>query len=219
MKNLKLQTSIKFVLFTFALIMAIAVLWINSTIITNLREGNRKQIEKIAEYYSKELSDSEKQDYTYFAEVILPILYNFEFPIIITNEAEGDNSLFNFLTPINIKIKHKENSLEYIKEVKGLIKKMDKNFIPYEITGDDGTGTGNQIVYHKIHYGDQEIIKTSFGKFNAIVVSPVSNNDSSIIRNNGDMKIWFTNDENRYPIKIELKINYGRLVLLLNDIE
>ena len=37
---------------------------------------------------------------------------------------------------------------------------MDKNFIPYEITGDDGTGTGNQIVYHKIHYGDQEIIKT-----------------------------------------------------------
>ena len=66
---------------------------------------------------------------------------------------------------------------------------------------------------------DQEIIKTSFGKFNAIVVSPVSNNDSSIIRNNGDMKIWFTNDENRYPIKIELKINYGRLVLLLNDIE
>jgi len=66
---------------------------------------------------------------------------------------------------------------------------------------------------------DQEMVKTSFGKFNAIVVSPVSNNDSSIIRNNGDMKIWFTNDENRYPIKIELKINYGRLVLLLNDIE
>ena len=66
---------------------------------------------------------------------------------------------------------------------------------------------------------DQEMIKTSFGKFNAIVVSPVLNNDSSIIRNNGDMKIWFTNDENRYPIKIELKINYGRLVLLLNNIE
>ena len=58
---------------------------------------------------------------------------------------------------------------------------------------------------------DQEIIKTSFGKFNTIVVSPVLNN--------GDMKIWFTNDENRYPIKIELKINYGRLILILNDIE
>ena len=65
MKNFKLQTSIKFVLFTFALIMALAVLWINSTIISNLREGNRRQIEKIAEYYSNELSDREKQDYTF----------------------------------------------------------------------------------------------------------------------------------------------------------
>ena len=86
MKNFKLQTSIKFVLSAFAIIMAIAVLWINSTVISNLREGNRRQIEKIAEYYSKELSDSEKLDYTYFADVILPVLYNFEFPIIITNE-------------------------------------------------------------------------------------------------------------------------------------
>ena len=113
MKNIKLQTSIKFVLFTFALIMAIAVLWINSTIISNLREGNRRQIEKIAEYYSKELSSNEKSDYTYFAEMILPILHNFEFPIIITNELGGKSSL-NFLPPINIDIKYKENTTEYI---------------------------------------------------------------------------------------------------------
>lgn len=157
MKNFKLQTSIKFVLFTFALIMAIAVLWINSTIISNLREGNRRQIEKIAEYYSKELSNTEKSDYTYFAEMILPILHNFEFPIIITNEVE-ENSSLNFLPPINIDIKHKENTENYIKEVKKLIQTMDQNFMPCDIMGDDGRG--NQIVYHKIHYGDQEIIKT-----------------------------------------------------------
>ena len=157
MKNFKLQTSIKFVLFTFALIMAIAVLWINSTIISNLREGNRRQIEKIAEYYSKELSNTEKSDYTYFAEMILPILHNFEFPIIITNEVE-ENSSLNFLPPINIDIKHKENTENYIKEVKKLIQTMDQNFMPCDIMGDDGRG--NQIVYHRIHYGDQEIIKT-----------------------------------------------------------
>jgi len=62
-----------------------------------------------------------------------------------------------------------------------------------------------------------ELIKTPFGEFNTIVVSPVLNN-KTIIKNNGDMKIWFTNDQNRYPIKIELKINYGNLVLLLNTI-
>ena len=62
-----------------------------------------------------------------------------------------------------------------------------------------------------------ELIKTPFGEFDAIIVSPVLNN-KSLIKNNGDMKIWFTNDHNRYPIKIELKINYGNLVLLLNTI-
>ena len=159
MKNFKLQTSIKFVLSAFAIIMAIAVLWINSTVISNLREGNRRQIEKIAEYYSKELSDSEKLDYTYFADVILPVLYNFEFPIIITNEI-NDGSNIDFLPPINIDIKEKVNSQEYRDEVYRLIKQMDENFIPYEITGDDGSGEGSQIVYHKIHYGDQDIIRT-----------------------------------------------------------
>jgi len=63
-----------------------------------------------------------------------------------------------------------------------------------------------------------EIIKTALGLFNTIVVSPISN-DKTLIRNNGDMRIWFTNDHNRYPIKIELKINYGNLVLLLDSIK
>jgi len=159
MKNFKLQTSIKVVLFIFAFIMAISVLWINNTIISNLREANRRQIEKIAEYYSQELSDSQKSDYTYFAKMILPILHNFEFPIIITNEADS-SSLNNFLPPINIDIKFKKDSEEYREEVKRLISRMDENFVPYDITGDDGTGTGTQMVYHKIHYGDQDIIKT-----------------------------------------------------------
>ena len=159
MKNFKLQTSIKFVLSAFAIIMAIAVLWINSTIISNLREGNRRQIEKIAEYYSKELSDIEKSDYTYFADVILPVLHNFEFPIIITNEI-NDEPNPDFLPPINIDIKEKIGSQEYRDEVYKLIEQMDENFVPYDITGDDGSGEGTQVVYHKIHYGDQDIIRT-----------------------------------------------------------
>jgi len=159
MKNFKLQTSIKFVLSAFAIIMAIAVLWINSTIISNLREGNRRQIEKIAEYYSKELSDIEKSDYTYFADVILPVLHNFEFPIIITNEINNKPNP-DFLPPINIDIKEKIDSQEYRDEVYRLIEKMDENFVPYDITGDDGSGEGTQVVYHKIHYGDQDIIRT-----------------------------------------------------------
>ena len=57
------------------------------------------------------------------------------------------------------------------------------------------------------------------GNFESIVVSPISNTQKPLIKNNGDMKIWYTNDENRYPVKIEIKINYGKLILLLNNIE
>ena len=63
-----------------------------------------------------------------------------------------------------------------------------------------------------------EIIQTSIGEFETIVVSPISDN-KTLIRNNGDMKIWYTNDQNRYPVKIELKINYGNLVLFLNSVK
>ena len=63
-----------------------------------------------------------------------------------------------------------------------------------------------------------EIIQTSIGEFDTIVVSPISDN-KTLIRNNGDMKIWYTNDQNRYPVKIELKINYGNLILFLNSVK
>jgi len=66
---------------------------------------------------------------------------------------------------------------------------------------------------------NKEKIKTSFGEFDTIVVSPISSENLAAIKNNGDMKIWFTNDQNKYPIKIELKINYGKLVLRLHSIE
>ena len=75
--------------------MALSVLWINNTIISNLREGNRRQIEKIAEFYSEFLSESEvseggfnDKELQYAVEIIIPILNNFEFPIIIRTRED-----------------------------------------------------------------------------------------------------------------------------------
>jgi len=39
------------------------------------------------------------------------------------------------------------------------------------------------------------------------------------MNNKGDMKIWLTNDYKRLPLKIEIKLKHGSIVLLLNDIE
>ena len=60
MKEFKLQSSIKLVLFVFALAMVLIVLWINSSIISNLREGNRQQLEKIAKSGYESLNNQEK---------------------------------------------------------------------------------------------------------------------------------------------------------------
>ena len=166
MKNFKLQTSIKLVLFAFALAMALSVLWINNTIISNLREGNRRQIEKIAEFYSEFLSESEvseggfnDKELQYAVEIIIPILNNFEFPIIITTDLELENILQEDIYAVNnIEISYEKNTSEYIREIKKLIKQMDNSFIPYDITGVDLNG--DKIVLLKIHYGDQKIIKT-----------------------------------------------------------
>ena len=65
----------------------------------------------------------------------------------------------------------------------------------------------------------KEIINTSYGTYNTIVVSPKSIDNRSVLRNNGDMKVWFTDDLNRIPIRIEIKINYGSIVLSLEEIE
>ena len=81
MKEFKLQTSIKFALFIFAVTMAFIILWINATIIFNLREGNRQQLEKIAKSYSDSISNSTDEELAFIINILLPSL---NFPIIIT---------------------------------------------------------------------------------------------------------------------------------------
>ncbi len=166
MTNYKFQTSIKLVLLVFALSMAFSVLWINSTIISNLREGNRRQIEKIAEFYSELLSENDTndnelndEDLQYAVEILIPILNNFEFPIIITTNLEVDEISYGDIYAVsNVGLSYEKNTEQYIRQIKDMVRQMDSNFIPYNITALDSDG--NKTVLLKIHYGDQKIIKT-----------------------------------------------------------
>jgi len=166
MTNYRFQTSIKLVLLVFALSMAFSVLWINSTIISNLREGNRRQIEKIAEFYSELLSENETNDselndeeLQYAVEILIPILNNFEFPIIITTNLNVDEISYGDVYAINnVDLSYEKNTEQYLKQIKDMVRQMDSNFVPYDITALDSNG--DKTVLLKIHYGDQKIIKT-----------------------------------------------------------
>ena len=85
MREFKLQSSIKLVLFVFALAMVLIVLWINSSIISNLREGNRQQLGKIAKSYSESISNSTDEELKFIINILLPSL---NFPIVITTGDE-----------------------------------------------------------------------------------------------------------------------------------
>ena len=148
MREFKLQTSIKLALFVFALTIALVVLWINTTIINNLREGNRQQLEKIAKSYSQSISNSTDEELTFIINILLPSL---NFPIIITT---GDE----IYATMNIDIPYKKKSPKYLGEVKKLISEMDKTFKPFDITRINNSG--EKVLVSKIHYGDQKIIKT-----------------------------------------------------------
>ena len=63
-----------------------------------------------------------------------------------------------------------------------------------------------------------ETVKVPAGKYNCIKVVPYSNTSENIFKENGYMTAWLTNDEQKIPVKIELKTNIGDLVLKLKKI-
>ena len=66
---------------------------------------------------------------------------------------------------------------------------------------------------------EEEIITTPYGTYNTFIAVPKSLENKPILKNNGDMKIWYTSNKDRIPIKIEIKINYGSILLKLKNIE
>ena len=64
----------------------------------------------------------------------------------------------------------------------------------------------------------EEKIKVPAGKFNCIKVMPYSSDGEEIFKENGSMTAWFSNDEKRIPVKIELKTNIGNMILKLKKI-
>ena len=61
-----------------------------------------------------------------------------------------------------------------------------------------------------------EKIKVPYGTFECFNVKPI--NDKKLIKNNGVLEIWYTNDENKIPIKIKLNSKIGTFIMKLKKI-
>ena len=63
----------------------------------------------------------------------------------------------------------------------------------------------------------RETINTMAGTFPCLVVKPFREG-TTLLKNKGDMMIWFSDDKNRLPIQIRIKLKYGSMLLKLKDI-
>ncbi len=68
----------------------------------------------------------------------------------------------------------------------------------------------NKVYNMYIHYIGKEIIKTRYGKFNAIKLKPLLIKES-VFDGGEKMTIWITDDQNHIPLRIESPITVGTI--------
>ena len=79
------------------------------------------------------------------------------------------------------------------------------------------TTNGKKTTALKVEIERDVKVNVPAGSFNCNKVTPMKLNDKEF-KNRSQMSILFSNDENRYPVKIWLAIKYGSLVLELDNI-
>ena len=76
---------------------------------------------------------------------------------------------------------------------------------------------GKRITPFQIITKTKETINTMAGTFPCLVVKPFREG-TTLLKNKGDMMIWFSDDKIRLPIQIRIKLKYGSMLLKLKDI-
>ena len=64
----------------------------------------------------------------------------------------------------------------------------------------------------------KETIKVPAGRFNCFKIEPVSGDGKPLLKNNGVMRVWLSDDSLHLPIKIEQNTNIGTMVMKLKSI-
>ena len=64
----------------------------------------------------------------------------------------------------------------------------------------------------------REFITVPSGKYNCLRAEPVSSTGEILLKNKGEMRVWFSDDSLKIPLKIEQKTNIGTMVMKLKEI-
>jgi hypothetical protein len=63
----------------------------------------------------------------------------------------------------------------------------------------------------------KEVIETSLGEFNTILVAPQTEG-KGVFGSSGSMDIWYSDDNDRYPVRIKARMKTGSILFTLKEV-
>lgn len=90
--------------------------------------------------------------------------------------------------------------------------------IPLEVDSllDFAAFDNNRETHFQLKISGREKIKVPAGTFSCLKVRPFRQ-ERSLFKNQGDMEIWFSDDERRLPVQIQIHLKYGSMLLRLDS--
>ncbi|MBT3829354.1 MAG: DUF3108 domain-containing protein [Candidatus Marinimicrobia bacterium] len=79
------------------------------------------------------------------------------------------------------------------------------------------TFESNKTTELKLKVTGKEFIKTKSGDYFCFVVKPYQDG-KTLLKNKGDMQIWFSDDLNRFPVQVVVKLKFGTMTMKLKKI-
>ena len=76
---------------------------------------------------------------------------------------------------------------------------------------------GKRIVHYNLQMTGKETVRTPLGTMSCKVVRPFREG-KNLFKNQGDMQIWISDDDRRLPVKIQIKMKFGSMTLLLKEV-
>ena len=135
------SANIKLALFALAITISSLIFWVNRQMVMQLRFDAQKQVEYLAQAYTKAINSTDEHELQFVLDVVLPSL---NFPIVITTNKE-------IYATINLEIPYEEGSTQYNNAVWLIVHRMDDEFTPLKIVWED-------IEVGDIHFGDPDIV-------------------------------------------------------------
>ncbi len=69
-----------------------------------------------------------------------------------------------------------------------------------------------QIYQMKVKYRGREVVKTKFGKINAIKLNPVMP-ENQLFKGDNSIRIWVSDDVNKVPVRVEVDLWVGSMIM------